>query len=124
MRDVIRRIRLAPYRKGMGPRFALTVWDTGRVIGGKCQLGYRLNQVNGNRRSTLFEGGDFCCSPLHAIDSDESIGALLGFLTLRPGDTDSEYFTDYTPQQLEFCEQHAESLAWEVEVRFGEGGSS
>jgi hypothetical protein len=124
MREVIRRVRLAPYRKGMGPRFALTVWDTGRIVGGKCQLGYRLNEVNGNRRSTLFEGEDFRCSPLHAIASDETMGALLGFLTLRPGDTDPEYFADYTPQQLEFCDQHAESLAWEVEVRFGERGSS
>jgi hypothetical protein len=92
--------------------------------GGKCQLGYRLNEVNDSRRRTLFEGEDFCCSPLHAIDSDETVGALLGFLTLRPGDTDAEYFADYTPQQLEFCAQHAETLAWEAEVRFGERGSS
>jgi hypothetical protein len=42
------------------------------MVGGKCQLGYRLNEVNGRR----------------------------------------------------FCEQHAETLAWEVEVRFGERGSS
>ena len=122
MREVIRRIRLAPYRKGMGPRFALIVWDSGRAVNGKCRLGYRLNQVNGNRRWTLFEGEDFCCSPLHAIDSDEAIAALLGFLTLRPGDTDSEYFDDYTSQQLEFCEQHAEALSCEVEARFAEGG--
>ena len=94
------------------------------VLGVRVALGYRLNQVDGNRRWTLFEGEDFGCSPLHAIDSDETIAALLGFLTLRPGDTDSEYFADYTPRQLEFCDQHAEALAWEAEVRFGQGGPS
>ncbi len=121
MREVIRRVRFVPYRNGMGPRFALTVWDTGRTNGRKCQLGYRLNQIDGNRRWTLFEGEDFGCSPLHAIDSDETVESLMGFLTLRPGDTDAEYFADHTPEQLRFCEQHAEALGSEVETRFGEG---
>lgn len=122
MKEVIRRVRLAPYRKDMGPRFALTLLDTGRIVGGKCQLGYRLNQIGNGRAETVFEGEDFCCSPLYAIDSDEAVYGLLGFLTLRPGDTDSEYFEDYTPRQLEFCEEHAEALSCEVEYRFGEEG--
>jgi len=32
--------------------------------------------------------------------------ALLGFLTLRPGDTDVEYFDAYTPEQMEFAESY------------------
>ena len=32
----------------------------------------------------LFTGADFHCSPLHAIDSDETLAALLGFLSLHP----------------------------------------
>ena len=59
---------------------------------GKCRLAYELY----HRDQLVFEGDDFCCSPLHAIDSDESVAALLGFLSLRPGDTDSEYFDGYT----------------------------
>jgi len=46
-----------------------------------------------------------------AIDSDASIGALLGFLTLRPGDTDAEYFENYTDRQREFCDTDAEALS-------------
>lgn len=42
----------------------------------------------------------------------------MSFLTLRPGDTDSDYFKDYNETQKEFCAQHAESLACEVQNRF------
>jgi hypothetical protein len=124
MAEVVRRVHFGPYRSGMGPRFALTVWDTGRAVGGKCQLGYRLTRSENGQRRTLFEGEDFCASPLHAVDSDETVEALMGFLTLRPGDTDAEYFEAYTPEQLAFCSEHAETLAFEVEARFGEGARS
>lgn len=55
-----------------------------------------------------------------AIDSDRALAALLGFLTLRPGDTDDEYFEHYTAVQREYCAQHAETLACEAITRFGE----
>ena len=116
-RDILRRCRFAPYRPGMGPRFTLTVWATdGRDWRGQTKLGYRLNMDG----VILFSGADFCGSPLHADDADQTIASLMGFLTLRPGDTDRDYFDNYTPAQLDFCSQHAESLACEVLNRFGE----
>lgn len=128
-KDVLRICRFRPYLKGKGPVFRLTTWDTGRTDSmGKTRIGYRLSMgaardqnVVGNPAvwTVLFEGEDFSCSPLHAIDSDECIAGIMGFLTLRPGDTDAEYFADYTPAQIEYCEQWAESLACEVENRFG-----
>jgi hypothetical protein len=48
----------------------------------------------------IFEGEDFAGSPMDADDSDETVAALLTFLTLRRGDTDAEYFESYTPEQL------------------------
>ena len=129
-KDVIRTCRFTPYRKGMGPVFRLRVWDTCKTDHlGKCILGYRLSigakhdqNVLGNPAvwTVLFEGEDFGCSPLHAIDSDETMAGIMGFLTLRHGDTDREYFDGYTPEQLDFCSQHAEVLASEVSRRFGE----
>ena len=83
---------------------------------GKSVLGYRLRSQD----RTLFEGEDFGCSPLHTIDSDATMRSLMGFLTLRPGDTDADYFSDYTREQMDYCDQHAESLSWEVTQRFGE----
>ena len=161
----LRTVRFQPYRKGMGPTFTLTTWDTERTgYGGKYLVGYRLVMrgpcgcaEHGNkatcgrcRRSwcascdpgpsalcpfccgstatrwgeakntVLFEGEDFGCSPMHAIDSDETLAGIMGFLTLRPGDTDPEYFEGYTEAQLDYCSQHAEALACEVSRRFGD----
>ncbi len=42
----------------------------------------------------------------------------MGFLTLRPGDTDPDYFEDYTPEQHAYCDAHAEALSCEVSARF------
>lgn len=56
----------------------------------------------------------------HATNSDAAVRNVMGWLTLRPGDTDSEYFAAYTPEQLAFCESHAETLSCEVMYRFGE----
>lgn len=61
---------------------------------------------------------DFNPSPLHAVDSVESWESLWNFVTLRPGDTDSEYFADYTPAMMQFAEVSAEAVAWEAIRRF------
>ena len=88
--------------------FRLRTWDTGRCDRlGKHQVGYEFLRPDGR---TLFRGEDFACSPLHAIDSDECLRGILGFLTLRPGDTDTEYFEAYTPEQMEFAENEVDEL--------------
>ena len=83
----------------------LRTWDTGRTAGGgmmaRTRIGYELCGPDGAR---IFRGTDFRGSPLHADDSDDALRALLGFLTLRPGDTDREYFDGYTPAQRAFAE--------------------
>lgn len=112
----IRQVRFTPYRKGAAA-FTLTLFDTHQTDSdGKSILGYELRQ----RAATIFAGEDFHCSPLHAIDSDEAVKDLMGFLTLRPGDTDAEYFEKYTEAQLDFASEHAEALSLEVMNRFGE----
>lgn len=63
---------------------------------GNATLGYKMT-VGGD---TLFEGDDYRPSPTWATGGLDSLVSLLGFLTLRPGDTDAEYFRDYTPEQL------------------------
>lgn len=133
MRDILRRVRFQPYRKDMGPTFTLTTWDTGRTDEyGKSILGYRMTMTamertpiacvrpSGKKAIVLFEGEDFHCAPGYAIDGDKAIASLMGFLTLRPGDADPDYFADYTAEQRRFCEQHAETLMCESMARFGE----
>ena len=121
MHELIRTVRLRPYRRGIGPTFTLRVFDTGRRIArGTSDLAYELRQHDGKATCVLFAGDGFSSSPMYADDSDKTIAALLGFLTLRPGDTDAEYFEKYTHEQMEYCTQHAETLACEAMNRFGE----
>jgi hypothetical protein len=80
--------------------FTLKLWDTHRTDRyGKSVLAYKLYD-NGR---VIFRGEDFHNSPLHAIDSLETVEGLLAFLTLRPGDTDPDYFESYTLRQLAWC---------------------
>lgn len=95
--------------------FTLDLYDTyGWTGGGKSRLAYELR----HQGEIVFEGNDFGCSPLHAVDSDATVAALLTFLSLRPGDTDADYFDSYTAKQLDWACRHGEELslyAYELE---------
>lgn len=114
-RDITRRCRFSPYR-AFKPYY-LTMWDTHRTdTMGKSILGYELKHDG----QVLFSGEDFSCSPLHCIDSDECVRSLMTFLTLSPGDTDSEYFATYNEAQLDFARTDAPNLSVYLSDRFGE----
>lgn len=109
-----------PYLDPAMPRFRLIVWDTGLTDRyGKQRLAYEFSMHQG-RKTVLFKGQDFYASPLKAINRDATMRAIMGFLTLQPGDTDKEFFANYTPEQLAFCARHAEALNYEVWARFGD----
>lgn len=118
----IRLVRLTPYLRGKGPTFTLETFEPMTHRTDRDYLGYRLTMRDPDGTKTvLFEStNNFGCSPLHAIDSDETMGALLGFLCPKPGDTDREYFSNYTQAQLDFASKHAEWLSMEAIHRFGE----
>jgi hypothetical protein len=81
--------------------FRLELFDTYRTDRyGKSVLGYEFYD-NG---ALIFEGEDFHTSPLYCIDGDETVAGLLAFLSLRPGDTDREWFEGYTPEQRAWVE--------------------
>ncbi len=44
------------------------------------------------------------------LDGDQTVRGVLGFLALRPGDVEADYFDRYTPEQLAWRDQHAEDL--------------
>jgi len=121
-KELIRRVKFSPYRKGMGPSFSLELYDLNKTDPmGKSMLGYKLIMNEHSAHAiTLFQGEDFACSPCYAIDSDDAVKSLMGFLTLRPGDTDADYFAHYTPAQTKFAAEHAEALSMEVSSRYGE----
>lgn len=103
-----------------GAGFELRTYDAGTDDDGREVLRYVLHDniwrdEAGQTGRKLFKGGDFRPSPMLAIDSDEAIGALLGFLSLGEGDTDSEYFDHYTDRQIAWRDSdRREALAIEA----------
>ena len=94
---VLRNVSFAGY-----PGVRLLTWDTYRTDEmGKSILGYAFYH---NEPEPLFVGEDFSPSSMRAIDTNGAILALLSFLTLRKGDTDSECFDGYTEAQLNWAE--------------------
>jgi len=50
----------------------------------------------------LFSGKDFKPSILYGIDSLVAMAGLLGRFAVQEGDTDKDYFKNYTPLQIEW----------------------
>jgi hypothetical protein len=91
--------------------YKLILWDTGkrdRENYGHEYLGYRFIAPDG---TVLFQGTDFGVPYGTDTTSDTVLRDLLGFLTLKPGDTDDEYFDKYTEQQMAFAQGDAERLS-------------
>jgi hypothetical protein len=100
---VLRHVRIAN-------GYRLFLWDTYRTDRlGKSVLGFAFYAPEASE--PLFCGEDFAVPSMRAIDSDESLRSLLGFLTLKPGDTDADYFASYTPEQMAFAQGDAEYIA-------------
>jgi hypothetical protein len=122
--EKVRTVRLSPYRRGAGPTFTLELWDLQTTdSAGRYGVGYKLTEKRpGQKRArTLFE----CKSPpcavyAHlAVDSDAMVLDVIRWLTLKPGDTDAEWFANYTKDQLDFANSDAEALQVTAEDRFG-----
>jgi hypothetical protein len=98
--------------------FVLSLYDAHRTDEyGKHVLAYVLAWDKAYTDAVIFRGDDLHCAPGTAIDSDESAGALLSFLSLKPGDTDDDYFNDYTQAQIDFVLEYGDDLAmWSEEL--------
>jgi hypothetical protein len=102
--DPMRHSALLRHVEIKGTECRLYTWDAGYIGSGaftKDRCGYVLYTTGDE---VLFTGDDYGCSPMCATDSDDALIGLLGFLTLKPGDTDDDYFDKYTPRQLEWCQ--------------------
>lgn len=55
-------------------------------------------------KEVIASGNDFRPSPLHHIDDNQSIVSLLGFLTVRPGGADPDYFKDHSAKHMKWLD--------------------
>lgn len=116
----MRKETFKPYMPGLGPEFRLILLDSrpNWKRPGSELVSYELWMDDTDGSSVLlFKGEDFSPSP---ILNDDAVRSLMTFLCLQPGDTDAEYFSGYSDEQMEFAEQHGEHLALCVEEMFGE----
>jgi len=76
----------------------------------KRMVAYRLRDRDTGK--IIFEAADYDPSPFYEDRlSAASARELIGFLCLRPGDTDDEFFEKYTPEQLAWAKQHGENYS-------------
>lgn len=97
-------------RQQVGPML-VNMWKIGTDRDGKDLIAYQLYDSDWHD-NPVFEGNDFH-SP-NGYSMEESALSLLGFLTLKEGDTDSEYFEQYTPEQIKWRDERAEQMQIEV----------
>ncbi|MEO3810740.1 hypothetical protein ABGB17_17200 [Sphaerisporangium sp. B11E5] len=89
---------------------SLELGPCGRTPEGRLRWYYRLARKN----DTVFAGTDIASGVGGTLTTNELVNAaraVLSLLTLRPGDTDREYFYAYTEDQRNWCDAHAESLS-------------
>lgn len=55
-----------------------------------------------------------------SIDGDLAKELVLSLFAMKPGDTDNEFFSHYTEEQLAFVEEHGEWLSLCASERYGE----
>lgn len=126
MKELIRTVILRPYRKDLTkqhparyPVFTVKVYDTGKTVPNGPQQALLSDLLSSEfPGKPIFKDFSTGCSPLVAIDSDESIASIISGMCMRPGDTDRDWFDNYTPEQWEFVRMHAESLGYEAYCRF------
>jgi hypothetical protein len=91
-----------------------------------CELRWRsatsTNRTKRGAAPCVFERGQvYVGIPGHqTIDGRYAREAVLSALAVKPGDTDSDYFEDYTPEQLEWTSAHGEDLSLEAAGRYGD----
>lgn len=85
-------------------------WNLPRVDG-KIRMAYKVWH-NG---ALLFAGNDLYPGAYGSIDGKEVIMSLLSFVAVQEGGVDSEYFANYTAEQLAFSRSYdAEKLGYAV----------
>jgi hypothetical protein len=102
--------------------FRLDLWNTGEHREGKAQLAYRLCHEQPRHPDVwmiVFSGEDFFAGISLDLDGDQVLADILGFLALKPGEAEGEFFErrEYAPWQIAFAERFGSDLAvWSSEL--------
>lgn len=114
-------------RLSTGITLAVTAWDnagggTHNRIDVEAALLWDDGIHKRKRRDVVFAKGETWCGlPAgKCTDSDDAKELVLSLLAMKPGDTDDEYFANYTEDQLRFANSYGEELSMVALDRYGE----
>lgn len=89
-------------------------WTSGWDSAGRVKLTCEVKQGS----EVIFPAGQLRCALHGCSDGIEAKELVMSLVAMRPGDTDADYFADYTPEQLEWVTAHGEALGMEREHRY------
>lgn len=78
-------------------------------------------EVRLNGREVFARGALYIGIPGHqSIDGQDAKRCALSCVAMKPGDTDADYFKDYSAEQLDFARALGDELSGEAYARYGE----
>jgi len=93
------------------PLVVINAFEGSRRVGGSHnQIDVEVRQ--GGR--VVFPRGQIDCGlpTFEPIDGPDARELVLSLVAMKPGDTDRDYFADYTPEQLAWAERHADGVSY------------
>lgn len=69
-------------------------------------------------KHVVFKRGQLWCATPRSIDGIEAKELVLSLVAMKPGDTDKEYFKDYTEEQLIWVQDNGDYISMEREYRY------
>jgi len=84
---------------------------------GRGGVGGSHNQIEVEVRQgglVVFPRGQLYCGlpTFKSIDGPDARELVLSLVAMKPGDTDADYFADYTPEQLAWAERHGDGVSY------------
>ena len=89
-------------------------WTSGWDSAGRVKLTCEVKHGS----EVIFPAGQLYCALHGTSDGIEAKELVMSLVAMRPGDTDADYFADYTPDQLAWATEHGETLSMERERRY------
>lgn len=105
--DYLFTLRVKPFR--VGETITIRAFDANRTDStGHSRIDVEVREGS----SVIFpRGALYCGVPCGTtVDGVDARELVLSLVAMKPGDTDSEYFADYTEEQLAFAHEYGEVL--------------
>lgn len=96
--------------------FLVRLWDMQSPGLGGYYVAYEFY----DNKQLIFSGEDYKPPYWAAIDSIGAVVSLLLWFILKPGDTDSEYFEQFTDEQMKWIESERRDKLEEITLQYRE----